>query len=745
MALTRRQFLKWAGATGIGAVVFNGCAAPDAAILVQSPLDIPEDLVTGRDNYYATTTESLGYATEGLLVRVMEGRAKKVEGNPDFPLNTGKHSARAEALLQSAYHPDRIREPLVRVGKGGPWRRESWDSAVTRFTDLMRGADPARTLFITSPTAGQMAAVLQGFAAGRGELHGFEPLSQAPLRAAVKNVFDADVLPTFDIAHARFILNFGADFLGTWLNPVHHARGYGEFRQGTDRRGYLVHIEPRMSLTASNADQWVYNNPGTEGLLALSIAYVLISERRAEAGAANALTGGRGADALSAYAPGAVAAATGVSAEMITKIAHAFAEPARGPALAIGGGIAGAHTNGVFNLTAIYALNQLVGNVNREGGVILNPVFAASRVTASPLRTWKQLVERMNDREIDLVVVRDANFVYGLPAALNAAQALRRVPTVVSFGSFLDETTALADLILPSTTPLEEWGAVVPEPAPGYAVVGFQQPVIRPYTGNISTGDVLLRVARDLNIAALPWETMRDAVRDLARQLQQGNRGSVVAPTLEEFWKRALERGGWWDMGQRLTGAPAPRPLPERADPEQVSDANQFPFALVPFETPGLGAGEGAHLPWLQSLPDAVSTITWQTWVELNPHTAERLGVRQEDVVLIESSTGHVIRAIVYVNRAAPPDVVAVPFGQGHAHYTSYAANRGSNVFDILEPAEERETGALAWGATRVRVTKTRSRQALSKLEGHWDSVQFADSPIIEITRQGQSNGNGTH
>ncbi|MCH7747331.1 MAG: twin-arginine translocation signal domain-containing protein, partial [Acidobacteria bacterium] len=162
MSLSRRQFLKWAGVTGIGAVIFNGCRVPDHEIEVQSPVQMPEDLVTGRDNFYATVAQFDG-ASEGLLVRVMEGRAKKVEGNPDYPLNgsmgrplnTGKHSIRSEALLQAAYHPDRIKTPLVRIAKGGPFRRIGWPDAITRLTDILRDADPASVLLATSPVRGR--------------------------------------------------------------------------------------------------------------------------------------------------------------------------------------------------------------------------------------------------------------------------------------------------------------------------------------------------------------------------------------------------------------------------------------------------------------------------------------------------------------------------------------------------------------------------------------------------------------
>ena len=180
MGLTRRQFLKWAGATSIGAVVFNGCRVPDHEIEIQSPIQLPEDLVTGRDNYYATTAQS-GSASEGLLVRVMEGRAKKVEGNPDYPVNTGKHHIRSEALLQAAYHPDRLSEPLVRIAKGGPWRRIGWPEALDRLASLLGETDPSSVLIATAPVRGQLAQVVSSFSSAYGATHSI--FSSAPSSA----------------------------------------------------------------------------------------------------------------------------------------------------------------------------------------------------------------------------------------------------------------------------------------------------------------------------------------------------------------------------------------------------------------------------------------------------------------------------------------------------------------------------------------------------------------------------------
>ena len=740
MGLTRRRFLQWAGATGIGAVVFNGCRVPDHEIQVQSPVQLPEDLVTGRDNFYATVAQTPA-GSEGLLVRVMEGRAKKVEGNPDYPLNGSKHGLRAEALLQAVYHPDRIKTPLQRIAKGGPFRPIDWPSAIEALSETLSEASPTRVVLATAPIRGKLADVTKRFATAYGaRLIGFDPLDQTVLRAAVKRVFDQDQLPDFDIARTGYLLSFGSDFLGTWLDPTHFARGYGEFRQGDRERGRLVQVASRFSPTAAAADEWVYVTPGSEGLLAMAMIHTIVAGGLGKRDAADALTSGRGINAISSFAPDAVADrvfgdADG-GAERIRRLARDFASGDHGQPLAIGGGSAGAYANGLFNLTAIYALNHLVGAVDppNGGGLVFNPPSVQPRISAAPLREWKRLIGEMRAGDVDVLLVRDANIAYGLPGTLDAADALRNIGTIVSFSSFLDETTAQADLILPGHTALEEWGTDIPDPGPGYPTVAFQQPVINRFHNTLSFGDALLQAGRELGFAeALPWETMRDAVRDTARELHESGRGSVTQPTFEEFWKRSLERGGWWDMDQRVgTKPPAPR-LPSSPGSSGLTGEGDYPFYLVPYEAHGIGAGQFAHLPWAQSVPDPITTVAWSTWVDLNPSTARDMNLRQDDVVIVESPTGRVIRAVVYVNPATPTNVASIPFGGGHEQFTRVAAKRGANVLDILAPIEDAETGALAWAATRVRLVKTRDRIALPKLEGLERAIQLPGEEIIEV------------
>ena len=159
---------------------------------------------------------------------------------------------------------------------------------------------------------------------------------------------------------------------------------------------------------------------------------------------------------------------------------------------------------------------------------------------------------------------------------------------------------------------------------------------------------------------------------------------------------------------------------------------------LVPFAHNTLLDGYNGHLPWLQSAPDPLSTVTWQTWVEISDSTADRLNVKEGDILRIESSKDS-IRAVAYPSPAVPPDTISVPFGQGRKHGSDYATDRpgneSSNVMDILETTTVDGTGSLAWAGTRVRVTKTGESVSISKLEGNVRSVEIGLLPGEEIIK----------
>ena len=761
MKLTRRNFLAWAGLSAVGAVACEGFGIREGEFSLQSPVSLPEDLVRGKDNWYATLCRTCP-SSEGIVVRVMEGRAKKIQGNPLYPINQGKQSARCEAGLQAMYHPERLAGPMRRSGGRGLGQFEplDWTAALDIFKgQLQQNGDGM--LMVTEPLRGHMAKVVDRFTSAMGGRHlAFDAVDNIAYRAAVKNVFQQDSLPDFDLANTDFLLSFGADFLTTWVSPTRWNVGYGEFRQGEGRtRGTFYQVDPRFSTTAANADQWVPVTPGWEGYLALSLAYVIISEGlQADGVDVAALTGGRGVGALDAFRPDVAGPRIGLPdrlqghtpAEFIQGLAREFARHPR--SLAIGGGSAGAHTNGLFNLEAIYALNYLVGSVGAEGGIRFNPSSAVGDLPASAdvasLADWFSAAEDLSGGRTKLVVVHQADPVHGLPGSLQFREALNRDDLfIVSLSPFIDDTSALADLILPDRVALEDWGSDIPEPGPGYQTLGVQQPVVNPLSDldPRSSADVLLSMAGELGKQSeLPWDRFEDMLRETSRELFELNRGSIKAGSADEFWNTMLQQGGWWDEGARAD-APANPSAGLFNNIAAKASEPRFPglapsrdtFYLVPFSHISLLDGQNAHLPWLQAVPDPLTTIAWQTWLEINDGDAARLGLREGDVVIVSSTASTSIRVPVYPTPAVPPQVISIPLGQGRRDgpdaATGRRASESSNVMDILEPSQVEGTGALAWANTTVTLTPTGTSIKVSKFEGIVRAVEVGNTEAERI------------
>lgn len=754
---TRREFLQAAGVSAVGAVVFTGCQPPTRELQGQSRLLLAEDTLSAWENWYASTCRECD-AGCGTIVRVLEGRSKKIEGNPDHPVNRGKLCARGQATVQEQYHPDRLAGPAQRVGSSKQTESTTWEAGLAALAGKLREAQQqgraGDVVFITPPLRGHQAILIQRFVAAYGaQWMVFDPFGEAPLAEASKRVFGQDRIPEFDVQRARYVLSFGADFLGTWLSPVHYGVEYGTFRHGSYRagqfqprqgrpRGYLTHVEPRFSMTAANADTWLSPRPGSEGILALGIANVILGDDRLPADAEGARAFDR--SALARYTLAAVAQQTGIAQDKIEQVARDFAT--KRPSVAIGGGAAGSHSNGTEALAAILGLNLLVGAVGRDGGVRFNPVppiEGAEGPRPASLTQWQDLTQRLRDRRVQAVLVYGANPVHGLPADLKFGDALKNAPFIASFSSFFDETTAMASLMLPSHLPLEDWGSDVPQPGPGFQVVSLQQPVVKPAQNTRSVWDVLLGLGRELGGRVsqdLPWATYREAIRAGARTLQQERRGSVQDPDFERFWLQALQRGGWWDESRTGSGAPTAQNLGGGFRPAEFSgDERTYPYQLVVFPHQTLGDGDTAHLPWLQGTPDPVTTIAWQTWVELNPKTAAALSLREGDIVEVESQQGKV-RAPVYLHPAAAPGILAMPLGQGHTGYGRWAEKRGANPLDLLAPVTDQATGALAYGATRVRIKATGQKLKLAKFEGTANVgptkgvVQVPGAEVVKVT-----------
>jgi anaerobic selenocysteine-containing dehydrogenase len=804
MAVSRRLFLKVSAAAGAGAAISSQVSATVAG----GPAS--ELVHPGEKELSSVCLQCPGGC--GLRVRVVEGRAVKIEGNPEHPINLGKLCPKGQSGLQFLYDPDRIKGPMKRAGARGEgkWKPVSWDEALDtvarRLGSLRDRGEAHRFVFMSGRNRGQMGDLVGRFCEAVGTPNNVGHSSICADGTAQAHYLTQGVksYAGYDWDSTRYVLCFGAGFIEAFRPTTRLLRAYGHLRRGTPTRGKLVQIEPRLSVTAAKADEWIPIRPGTDAALALGIAHVIVKERlHDERFVAERTFGfedftdeagrprmGFKTLVLRDYAPAKVAEITGIPAERIVRVAREFATTR--PAVATGERGASMQTNGVYNRMAIHALNALVGSIETPGGVIIQhdpplakwPEVARDEAAGAGLKqpridhagtkkyplagkVYQDLPDSIaagKPYPIDTLFTYYTNPFFSTPDVARWYRAADKIPFIVTFSPFLDETTAQADLILPDCTYLERWQDDVIYPSLGYPVIGIRQPVVAKLHDTRATGDVLLQLAAKLGgtvARSFPWRDFREVVRARVKGLHEAQRGTIVAASFEQFWEELTAHGVWsaapyeferWEHGLRTpskrfeffslglehklhavaekeaeAARKEGRPItPERVFDEmieglglrargdevflphyepmrQAGDPQQFPFTLVTYKLMTHAEGRGANTPWLQEILGVHAGKRWESWVEINPASARRLGIADGDEVWVESVLGRIkTRAFVYAG--AMPDVVNIPYELGHKEYGQHAKGRGVNPNEILVHDNDRLGGLAAFSSTRVKV-----------------------------------------
>jgi len=706
--MKRRTFLQMGGMTAASALL-AGCQSKNEKLI---PFLIPPDegVTPGRANYYASSCNFCP-AGCGILVRVSEGRAKKVEGNPEHPVNRGRLCARGQAILQELYHPDRVQHPLRRNGPrgSGEFTKISWGEGLklltTKLLELQRNQAGDSLAMLIPHMSGSLYALLTTFMSSFGSPHLIchELLATDWLSQASRESFGQPNLPYYDLAETHYLLSFGADFVESHLSPVQHGNAFGRMRQGRDTiRGHFTYVGGRMSLTGASADRWMPARPASEGALALGMARLILDESRFDR-AALATNGIRPQEllaSLEAYHLPQVAELTGLTQESIAEVAREFAGTR--PSLALAGETIAFQTNGQESVRAVQLLNLLTGSLNRPGGVYPAAAMTGPENSHAELLA---LIKRMHSGQVRLAMIK-GDPCHTVPPASGFQQALDKVPFIVSFSPLIDDTAQQADLILPDHAALESWGDVVPRAGSRHTIYGLMQPVVTPLHDTRQFGDVLLATAAELGgkvAAALPWKSSLEMLKATVSKRSGLGKGE----DFEARWVELLRQGGHFDSNKALgkgyhwsSAATVPNPV----RPSFAGELQQFPLHLQVYASVAFHDGRGALFPWLQQLPDPMSTVVWGSWLEINPATAKGLGINHGDLVEVTSPQGKLrLPAVIYPG--IRPDMVAIPLGQGHRAGGRYSTGRGVNPLALLALVEGSELQP-AWNATMVRVNR---------------------------------------
>lgn len=791
--LTRRGLLGAMGAAG--ACALAGCGKYPGPETLEP---LPSGWNRGEERWVATSCGQCP-AGCGIRVRVIEGRAVKIEGNPGHPINRGGIGPKGQSGLQVLYHPDRITGPMRRSGPrgAGKWEPISWDEAIrevaARLGDLRTRGEPQSLVVLDGEPRGMMPQLWDRFLKAYGSPNHLDHVSTAygGKLLAMSYMHGVAELPAYDWKETRYVLGFGASLFESWCQTIHLTRASGHMRRGTPgQRGKFVQVSPRFSVTAAKSDEWVPIEPATYGALALGIAHVLVAkdlfdkdfvrdhtfgfedwkdaQGRAHRGFRDLL--------LKDYPPEKVSKITSVPVETIERLAHEMAS--HRPAIALADGGAAAATNGLGTAMAIHALNGLLGNLERPGGMLVQ--------RRAPLAPWKEVaadegaLKGRSAPRLDGAGTRAVplahGFVQGAPEAILAnipypvkalflyrsnpvfskpdgnrwAEALRKVPFVVSFSPLADESTRGADLVLPDHTYLERWEIVEPVPSVGHPLLGLRQPVVTPLYNTLSTGDAVIRLAKAMGPAmgaAFPWADYRTAMEERLQGVLQAGNGSVSASKLSVLIEKAQPASGWWAAGypfeqwdkafatpsgkfefysQTIATKLAETFPDERSmeahlvahgvvtrgddlclphwEPSRLSgDPGAHPFVLVPYRGINYAEGGVRHLSWLREMPSA-GFRAWKERVDLHPEDARRLGVGEGDLVRVESTAGK-STLCVRLEKGVRPGTAGLPLGLGP--WPPAPEDEGTTGgYNLLANLSDPLAGIFALQGTRVRISK---------------------------------------
>lgn len=738
MAIDRRDFLKFVIGGAVGTVItpLPWVSMNEVAKWSQRWAPIPEKGGTS----YLTSTCKLCPGGCGIRVRLIEEkRAVKIDGNPFHPVNQGGLCPLGLAALQYLYHEDvRIKTPLKRnKARGqGAWKPITWEEALSelgaRLKDLRQKNLSHTVVLFDGQGMGSQAHLTARFLKAYGSPNYIRSYQPTDLEETlVKTQHGVKAHLSYDLPRSKTILSFGCALMDGWGNPVWIAQAYEQWRQGPlKERARIVQVDTMASTTASLADEWIAVNPGTEGTLALGLAQVIVDKGWYD----QEFIKGRfsGMDGLKEllnkqYSPEAVAKITGVLPETIQKLAKDFT--AAKPSVALWGKGKGELPVGFQEAQAVHLLNVLAGSINRPGGVYLQsdfPYVSQSKIAldkgvenTGPMAGNLFASPGSNKTHpVHCLLLHEVNPVFSLGEKPVLA-AMEKIPFIVSFSSFMDETSSQADLILPPPTFLERWDDSYHCQGAPFPVYGLTKPVLPPLYGSKSLGEVLLALAKGLGgkvQESLPFETMEGVIKQTAKGVYEAKKGRLAdgpppemgkaSPasfeSFDQFWGQLVARSTWYHLESKGEEGKGKGSLSVSAKGQAFDEKTLW---LIPHSLILLQSGYWPTPPFLTKCLGEETLMKDVSVVQVHPKTARDLSLREGDQVEIQSARGK-ITAQVHLFEGARPNCFFVALGLGHTAFDPTLKDRGSNLYPVLDTAADPVTGLeVAW-ATKVKVKK---------------------------------------
>jgi anaerobic selenocysteine-containing dehydrogenase len=640
---------------------------PAMAAAIKTVPDAPLQVIRGACPHDCPDTCST-------LVTVENGRATRIQGDPDHPFTQGFLCAKVNRYLERTYHPDRLATPLRRVGPKGSGRFEpaSWDEALdaiaARLNAVAQSADGPQAILPYS-YAGTMGLV-QGSSMDRRffTLLGASQLDRTicsmagtvGMRMTVgANIgADGEGLPQSDL-----VLLWGTNTLTA--NP--HLWPF--IRKAHENGARVIAIDPIRTRTADQCDEWIGIRPGTDAALALGMMNVIFAEGLQDDDYLASYTLGAPElrERAREYTPARVAAITGIAEHRILDLARAYGR-ARAAFVRINYGLQ-RHGGGGMAVRTIACLPAVTGHWRRAGGGVqlstsANFQFNKNALERPDLAPPGRLVNMIRLGEaltradagvggapVKALVVYNSNPAAVAPDSNEVLRGLARADLfTVVLEHFQTDTADWADWVLPATTQLEHWDVHL---AYGHLYATLNRPAIAPMGEAKSNSEIFRLLAARMG---MDHPALRDDDITLIRQALDATHDTMKGVTFD-----ALMANGWARLNVPLPylpfaegGFPTPSgkcefvsermremgldPLPTFTPPHEFPEevpelAKRFPLTLI----------SSPRHQFLNSTFVNVDSLRRNAEPEVlvHPHDAARRGIAAGMRVVVENDRGH--------------------------------------------------------------------------------------------------------
>ena len=728
--IDRREFLRLSTAVAAaGALASAGCQVPQESIAAAH--DMPEDLVDGLGpaRYFRTVLDG-----SPVQVKTREGRPILVTPVTDDPSGRGL-SARHHASLMDLYDPDRATGPQsVRRGKG-PVLASSWNVIGAEVVQQLKTAG-ARAVLLTAPVSSPaLQRAIDSLRSTSGLRHvTWSPIANPAVSEAWTAALGSTVAWRPRLAKADLVVGLGAEFLDRSDDGLD--REFAQRRapegDGATRMNRFIQFEGRLTLTGANADRRIRVRDSRMASLGAALAHELVVVRKLGPLAASMDV----ATALTPFAIETTASQVGVDAATLRTIANELAN-AHGRAVVLAGGSSSASASGAATELCAVILNVTLGAF--EAGLLEDP--GPSTGVVGSVTELAALARDMAAGSVSMVIVAGVNPVYDAPPALKVAEALAKVPMVVSLNDRIDETTGCADSMAPASHAFECWSdGTLPR-----GIMAVQQPVVQPLADSRGLLDVFVDWAAALGdadaLAAVtaattptpapaPATAQRAPSRSLAFHYLRAQWATRFghpngSHEFEAAWNEVLRAGRW---GTPAAAATVPAFKVESLSLLRSANMAAAPLELQLYPHMALQDGRSGNNGWLHELPDPVTRLAWGGALSIAPRVFDTMALTNGD--LVEVDAGHAKVVVPAYRHAGMHDAqLAMPLGLGRQACGAIGNDIGPNGFALRLLANER----LVSAGLPVTIRKAGGHEPLALAQGA-DVIDREQRPLVPTT-----------